>query len=78
MLNVAFQIQKKWGWLTWDWLDQIIFAIFPNGSNFLFANIRIFKGLSPDQWRVAHINDQLISKGWCLRSRKPCFAGTCH
>jgi len=67
MLNVAFQIQKKWGSINMGLTGSNYFHDFSKNRVELFTslNIRIFKGLSLQiNGGVAHINDQLnIKKG---------------
>jgi hypothetical protein len=67
MLNVAFQIKKKWGSINMGLTGSNYFHDFSKNRVELFTslNIRIFKGLSLEiNGGVAHINDQLnIKKG---------------
>lgn len=67
MLNVAFQIQKKWGSINMGLTGSNYFHDFSKNRVELFTslNIRIFKGLSLQiNGGVAHINDQInIKKG---------------
>ncbi len=74
MLNVAFQVQKKWGSINLLLIGSNYFHDFSKNRIELNAsvNIRIFKGLSLQlNGGVAHLNDQLnLKTGWHIRSRK--------
>jgi hypothetical protein len=67
MLNVAFQVQKKWGYINMGLTGSNYFHDFSKNRVELFTslNIRIFKGLSLEiNGGIAHINDQInIKKG---------------
>ena len=67
MLNIAFQVQKKWGSINLALVGSNYFQDFSKNRLELFSsvNIRIFKGLSLQiNGGVAHINDQLnLKKG---------------
>jgi hypothetical protein len=67
MLNIAFQIQKKWGSVNLALVGSNYFNDFSKNRLELISsvNIRIFKGLSLQiNGGVAHINDQLnLKKG---------------
>jgi len=67
MLNIAFQVQKKWGSINLALVGSNYFQDFSKNRIELFSsvNIRIFKGLSLQiNGGVAHINDQLnLKKG---------------
>ncbi len=67
MLNVAFQVQKKWGSVNLALVGSNYFHDFSKNRIELMSsiNIRIFKGLSLRiNGGVAHINDQLnLKKG---------------
>lgn len=67
MLNVAFQIQKKWGSINLLLVGSNYFHDFSKNRIELNAsiNIRIFKGLSLQlEGGIAHLNDQLnLKKG---------------
>ncbi|MFZ0280247.1 MAG: hypothetical protein WAL29_01250 [Bacteroidales bacterium] len=65
MLNVAFQVQKKWGSINLLLIGSNYFHDFTKNRIELNAsvNIRIFKGLSLQlNGGVAHLNDQLNLK----------------
>jgi hypothetical protein len=65
MLNIAFQVQKKWGSVNLALNGSNYFNDFSKNRLELFSsvNIRIFKGLSVRiNGGVAHINDQLNLK----------------
>ncbi len=65
MLNVAFQVQKKWGSINLLLIGSNYFHDFTKNRIELNAsvNVRIFKGLSLQlNGGVAHINDQLNLK----------------
>ena len=67
MLNIAFQVQKKWGSVNLALIGSNYFHDFSKNRLELFSsvNIRIFKGLSLRiNGGVAHINDQMnLKKG---------------
>jgi hypothetical protein len=67
MLNIAFQVQKKWGSINLALVGSNYFQDFSKNRLELKSsvNIRIFKGLSLQiNGGVAHINDQLnLKKG---------------
>jgi hypothetical protein len=67
MLNVAFQVQKKWGSINLALVGSNYFHDFSKNRLELISsvNIRIFKGLSLQiEGGVAHLNDQLnLKKG---------------
>ncbi len=67
MLNVAFQIQKKWGSINLLLVGSNYFHDFGKNRIQLYSsvNIRIFKGLSLSiDGGIAHINDQMnLKKG---------------
>jgi hypothetical protein len=67
MLNIAFQVQKKWGSINLALVGSNYFHDFSKNRLELLSsvNIRIFKGLSLGiNGGVAHINDQLnLKKG---------------
>jgi hypothetical protein len=67
MLNIAFQVQKKWGYINLALAGSNYFNDFSKNRLELYSsvNIRIFKGLSLQiNGGVAHINDQLnLKKG---------------
>lgn len=67
MLNVAFQVQKKWGSINMALVGSNYFHDFSKNRLELNSsiNIRVFKGLSLQiNGGVAHINDQLnLKKG---------------
>ena len=67
VLNIAFQVQKKWGSINLGLIGTNYFHDFSKNRLELFSsvNIRIFKGLSLQiNGGVAHINDQLnLKKG---------------
>lgn len=67
MLNIAFQVQKKWGSINLALVGSNYFHDFSKNRLELLSsvNIRIFKGLSLRiNGGVAHINDQLnLKKG---------------
>jgi hypothetical protein len=67
MLNIAFQVQKKWGSINLALVGSNYFNDFSKNRLELISsvNIRIFKGLSLQiNGGVAHINDQLnLKKG---------------
>ena len=67
MLNIAFQVQKKWGSINMALVGSNYFNDFSRNRLELNSsvNIRIFKGLSLQiNGGVAHINDQLnLKKG---------------
>jgi hypothetical protein len=67
MLNIAFQVQKKWGYINMALAGSNYFNDFSKNRLELYSsvNIRIFKGLSLQiNGGVAHINDQLnLKKG---------------
>jgi hypothetical protein len=67
MLNIAFQVQKKWGSVNLALVGSNYFNDFSKNRLELISsfNIRIFKGLSLQiNGGVAHINDQLnLKKG---------------
>lgn len=67
MLNVAFQIQKKWGEINLSLVGSNYFRDFSKNrlELYTYINIRIFKGLSVRiDGGIAHINDQLnLKKG---------------
>lgn len=67
MLNIAFQMQKKWGSINLALVGSNYFNDFSKNRLQLYSsvNIRIFKGLSVEiNGGIAHINDQLnLQKG---------------
>jgi hypothetical protein len=67
MLNIAFQIQKKWGFINMLLSGSNYFNDFSKNRIELISsiNLRIFKGLSLQiNGGIAHINDQLnLKKG---------------
>jgi hypothetical protein len=67
MLNIAFQVQKKWGSVNLALVGSNYFHDFSKNRLELISsiNIRIFKGLSVQiNGGVAHLNDQLnLKKG---------------
>jgi hypothetical protein len=67
MLNIAFQVQKKWGSINLALVGSNYFHDFSKNRLELISsvNIRIFKGLSLQiNGGVAHLNDQLnLKKG---------------
>ncbi len=67
MLNIAFQVQKKWGYINLLLTGTNYFHDFSKNKIELMCsiNLRIFKGLSLQiEGGIAHINDQLnLKKG---------------
>lgn len=67
MLNIAFQVQKKWGFINLLLTGSNYFHDFSKNRIELISsvNLRIFKGLSLQiNGGIAHINDQLnLKKG---------------
>jgi hypothetical protein len=67
MLNIAFQVQKKWGYINLQLTGSNYFHDFSKNRIELLSgvNLRIFKGLSLQiEGGIAHINDQLnLKKG---------------
>lgn len=67
MLNIAFQVQKKWGFINLLLTGSNYFHDFSKNRVELISsvNLRIFKGLSLQiNGGIAHINDQLnLKKG---------------